>query len=56
VEWIKKRHFSLRGGSAQKVTGHANTNNVDINSPANFNGHSTERDRNSEASCNHIMQ
>ena len=33
-----------------------NTNNVNINPPANFNSHSTERDRNSETTCNHVMQ
>jgi hypothetical protein len=55
VEGIKKGRFSLRCGSAQKVPGHADTNYVNVYSPADFNGHSTQRDWNSQASCDDML-
>jgi hypothetical protein len=47
MEWVEKGQFALRRGSAQEMARHTNTDNVDIHSPANFDGYGAQRYGNS---------
>ena len=47
MEGVEKGQFALRRGSAQEMTRHANTDNVDIHSSAYFDGNGAQRYGNS---------
>ena len=56
MERIKELQITMGSGPTQKMTWHANSDNVNVNSPAYFDSHRTQRDRNPKTSRYHLLQ